>query len=86
MCIRDRSEAAQLTQNPLRVQSKPGPVTPQPAPVPAAKPAAIRFEDATEASGIHFTHSMGSQALGSLLEATGGGCVWFDYNLSLIHI
>ncbi len=23
---------------------------------------------------------MGSQALGSLLEATGGGCVWFDYN------
>ncbi|MGA2647014.1 MAG: CRTAC1 family protein [Candidatus Sulfotelmatobacter sp.] len=75
-----QSEAAQLTQNPLRVQSKPGPVTPKPAPVPAAKPAAIRFEDATEASGIHFTHSMGSQALGSLLEATGGGCVWFDYN------
>ena len=40
----------------------------------------IRFEDATAASGIHFTHSMGSQDLGSLLEATGGGCVWLDYN------
>jgi hypothetical protein len=40
----------------------------------------IKFEDATAKSGIKFTHSMGSQALGSLLEATGGGCVWFDYN------
>ncbi len=41
---------------------------------------AIHFEDATTASGIHFTHSIGSARLGSLLEATGGGCVWFDYN------
>jgi enediyne biosynthesis protein E4 len=41
---------------------------------------AIRFEDATAASGIHFTHNIGSAKLGSLLEATGGGCVWFDYN------
>src|SRR4051812_31614318 len=40
----------------------------------------IRFEDSTSASGIHFTHSFGSQKLGSLLESTGGGCVWFDYN------
>ncbi len=40
----------------------------------------IRFEDATAASGIHFTHSFGAQDLGSLLEGTGGGCVWFDYN------
>jgi enediyne biosynthesis protein E4 len=40
----------------------------------------IRFEDATAASGIQFTHSFGSQKLGSLLEGTGGGCVWFDYN------
>src|SRR3954465_540648 len=39
----------------------------------------IRFEDSTSASGIHFTHSFGSQKLGSLLESTGGGCVWFDY-------
>ncbi len=40
----------------------------------------IKFEDATAASGIKFTHSFGSQKLGSLLEGTGGGCVWFDYN------
>ena len=40
----------------------------------------IRFEDATAASGINFTHSFGAQELGSLLESTGGGCVWFDYN------
>jgi enediyne biosynthesis protein E4 len=61
-------------------QSKNAPATPKPTTIPSAKPAPIRFEDATDASGIRFTHSMGSQNLGSLLEATGGGCVWFDYN------
>lgn len=40
----------------------------------------IRFEDATVAAGIDFTHSFGSAKLGSLLESTGAGCVWFDYN------
>ncbi len=40
----------------------------------------IHFEDATQSSGIQFTHSFGAQKLGSLLESTGGGCVWFDYN------
>ena len=50
------------------------------APAPAAAPAPIRFEDATASSGIDFTHSFGSRQLGSLLEGTGGGCVWFDYN------
>lgn len=47
----------------------------QNAPAPA-----IHFEDATTASGIHYTHNIGSAKLGSLLEATGAGCVWFDYN------
>jgi hypothetical protein len=42
----------------------------------------IRFEDASEKSGINFTHSFGSRQLGSLLEGTGAGCVWFDYNNS----
>ncbi len=42
----------------------------------------IRFEDATDGSGIHFTHSFGSAKLGSLLEGTGGGCLWFDFNNS----
>ena len=40
----------------------------------------IRFEEATATSGIQFTHSFGAQKLGSLLESTGSGCVWFDYN------
>src|SRR6185437_13067345 len=40
----------------------------------------IRFEDATEKARIDFTHSFGSRQLGSLLEGTGAGCVWFDYN------
>jgi hypothetical protein len=40
----------------------------------------ITFEDATASSGIDFTHSMGSRQLGSLLEATGAGCAWIDYN------
>src|ERR1035438_9602936 len=39
----------------------------------------IRFEDATDAAGINFTHSFGSRQLGSLLEGTGAGCVWIDY-------
>ena len=40
----------------------------------------IRFEDATAKAGIDFTHSFGAAKLGSLLEGTGSGCVWFDYN------
>ncbi|MGA9494209.1 MAG: CRTAC1 family protein [Terriglobales bacterium] len=47
---------------------------------PPPGPSTIRFEDATAKSGIHFTHSFGAQELGSLLESTGAGCVWFDYN------
>ena len=49
----------------------------QPAP---SKSGAIQFEDATAKSGIQFTHSFGARQLGSLLESTGAGCVWFDYN------
>ena len=40
----------------------------------------ISFEDVTAQSGITFTHSFGAEKLGSLLESTGAGCVWFDYN------
>jgi enediyne biosynthesis protein E4 len=40
----------------------------------------IQFEDATADSGIRFSHSFGAEKLGSLLESTGAGCVWFDYN------
>jgi len=42
----------------------------------------IRFEDATDSAGIDYVNSFGSAQLGSLLEGTGAGCVWFDYNNS----
>ena len=29
---------------------------------------------------VSFTHSFGAEKLGSLLESTGAGAVWFDYN------
>ncbi len=41
---------------------------------------AIRFDDATVQSGINFTHSFGAEKLGSLIESTGAGCLWFDFN------
>jgi hypothetical protein len=47
---------------------------------PAIASGAIRFEDASAKAGVNFTHSFGAEKLGSLLESTGGGCVWFDYN------
>ena len=48
----------------------------------AAHDPVIRFEDSTDKAGIDFTHSFGSRQLGSLLEGTGAGCLWFDYNNS----
>ncbi len=48
----------------------------------AAPQVPIQFEDATDQSGIDYVHSFGSAQLGSLLEGTGAGCVWFDYNNS----
>lgn len=48
----------------------------------SAAKSTIRFEDASDKAGIDFTHSFGSAKLGSLLEGTGAGCVWFDYNNS----
>lgn len=56
-----------------------GQAVPRASQTPEAK-SAIRFEDATAKAGIDFTHSIGSAQLGSLLEGTGSGCVWFDYN------
>jgi hypothetical protein len=51
-------------------------------PAPATATAKIRFEDASDKAGIRFAHSFGSRQLGSLLEGTGAGCVWIDYNNS----
>ena len=54
-------------------------VAPQPVALNAPQ---IKFEDASDKAGINFTHSFGSAKLGSLLEGTGAGCVWFDFNNS----
>jgi enediyne biosynthesis protein E4 len=48
---------------------------------PPSPPATFpHFEDATERSGIHFRHSFGEKDLSSILEGTGSGCAWLDYN------
>ena len=62
-------------------------VQPAPAKAELAAPQApqmpaIQFEDASDKAHIDFVHSFGSAKLGSLLEGTGAGCVWFDYNNS----
>jgi enediyne biosynthesis protein E4 len=49
---------------------------------PQVPQSTIKFEDATADAGIDFTDNFGSAKLGSLLEGTGAGCVWFDYNNS----
>lgn len=60
------------------------PQAPSAAPQVAAAPQvpAIQFEDATASAGIDATDNFGSAKLGSLLEGTGAGCLWFDYNNS----
>jgi hypothetical protein len=84
-CIVSAAAAQTVAQQP----SHPAPVS-QAASAPlrtsaaqkAPRDSVIRFEDASEKAGIDFTHSFGSRQLGSLLEGTGAGCVWFDYNNS----
>src|SRR6266545_738136 len=48
------------------------------AQAPPAGP--IRFEEVTRKAGIGFVHSFGAERLGSLLESTGSGAVWLDYD------
>ncbi len=70
--------AAALAGTLLSAQQAPAPQGPSKDSVSPAS--TIRFEDASDKAGINFTHSFGSRQLGSLLEGTGAGCVWFDYN------
>lgn len=53
-----------------------------PSAAPQVPQAPIRFEYATASAGVDATDSFGSAKLGSLLEGTGAGCLWFDYNNS----
>ncbi len=38
------------------------------------------FTDVTEEAGIRFVHSFGDDNLDSIVETTGAGCAFFDYN------
>jgi hypothetical protein len=52
-----------------------------PAPAkPASPPPLPSFVEVTEKAGINFRHSFGEVKLSSIMEATGSGCAWFDYN------
>jgi hypothetical protein len=51
-----------------------------PAPRPATPPVLPTYEDVTDRAGINFRHSFGEVKLSSIMEATGSGCAWFDYN------
>ena len=44
---------------------------------PAVLPA---YADVTDQAGINFHHSYGEKKLSSIMEATGSGCAWLDYN------
>ncbi len=78
------SGAAKPSDTPVAAPPNPQAAAPTAAQAGAAgaTASAIRFDDATGSSGIDFVHSFGSAQLGSLLEGTGAGCVWFDYNNS----
>jgi hypothetical protein len=52
--------------------------SPAPKKPPASSP--VTYEDVTEKAGIQFKHSFGEQKLSSIMEATGSGCAWIDYN------
>jgi hypothetical protein len=51
-------------------------------PAPKLPPAGSlpRFEDVSDKAHINFVHSYGEKKLSSILEATGSGCAWIDYN------
>ena len=49
-------------------------------PVAAADPVLPTFTDVTEQAGIAFKHSYGDHHLTNIVEGTGPGCAFFDYN------
>jgi hypothetical protein len=72
-----------VAQTPAVGQTPPAPQKNAATQTSSAPPApVIRFEDASDKAGINFTHSYGSRVMASLLEDTGAGCVWLDYNNS----
>ena len=47
---------------------------------PLASDSLPRYEPVTGNAGIRFHHSFGEKELSSILEGTGSGCAWLDYN------
>ena len=50
------------------------------SPAGLQSPSSPQFEDVTAKAGIDFQHSFGEKELSSIVEATGSGCGWIDYN------
>lgn len=46
----------------------------------APPPPPVTFVDVTKTSDINFRHSFGEEELSNIVEATGAGCAWIDYN------
>ena len=40
----------------------------------------VVFADVTGEAGVAFSHSFGDDDMSSILEATGSGCLFFDYD------
>jgi hypothetical protein len=49
-------------------------------PAVAAEPTLPVFTDVTDRAGIKFKHSYGDHTLSNIVEGTGPGCAFFDYN------
>ena len=49
-------------------------------PAGAAEPRLPAFTDVTVAAGIQFKHSFGDAELSNIVEGTGAGCMFFDYD------
>ncbi len=47
---------------------------------PADEPPVPVFTDVTEQAGIHFKHSFGDRELSNIVEGTGSGAMFFDYD------
>ena len=77
-----QNQPAPVAENPLGKFATQAPKEPAPPQAAVTQAPAIQFEDATDKAGIDYVHSFGSAQLGSLLEGTGAGCIWFDYNNS----
>ena len=46
----------------------------------APQPALPQFTDVTEQAGIGFVHGFGDHELSNIVEATGPGCGWLDFD------